>query len=209
MGATPLSASPLAPAPGVARDRTFAWFGLAYFLLNFGQGVFPPLLPAVMDGLGLGFATAGLLGSAFGLARLVTDVPAGLVVERRGAAGVLHAGIGCLLAGTLLSAAATALPAMLAARALVGAGSGMTIVVSILFIMRRGPAAERTRRGNLYEVAVIGGTAASAWLGGAVAAHVRLMNPVATHTLVPVYVAAVCWAGLALRDRRVLSLFVR
>ena len=171
MGAAPLSASPLAPASGAARDRTFAWFGLAYFLLNFGQGVFPPLLPAVMDGLGLGFATAGLLGSAFGLARLVTDVPAGLVVERRGAAGVLHAGIGCLLAGTLLSAAAPALPAMLAARALVGAGSGMTIVVSILFIMRRGPAAERTRRGNLYEVAVIGGTAASAWLGGAVAAR--------------------------------------
>jgi MFS family permease len=38
--------------------------------------------------------------------------------------------------------------------------------------MRRGPAGERTRRGNFYEVAVIGGTAASAWLGGAVAARV-------------------------------------
>jgi MFS family permease len=153
------------------RDATFAWFWLLYFLLNFGQGVFPPLLPQIMDGLGLGFATAGLLGSAFGVSRFLTDVPAGMLVERRGAAGALHAGIGCLLAGTALSAWAPTLPAMLLARGLVGVGSGLTIVVSILFLMARGPAGERTRRGNLYEVAVIGGTATSAWLGGAVAAR--------------------------------------
>jgi MFS family permease len=153
------------------RDPVFAWFWLLYFLLNFGQGVFPPLLPQIMEGLGLGFATAGLLGSAFGVARLVTDVPAGMLVERRGAAGALHVGIGCLLAGTALSAWAPTLPAMLLARGLVGVGSGLTIVVSILFLMARGPAGERTRRGNLYEVAVIGGTATSSWLGGAVAAR--------------------------------------
>jgi MFS family permease len=155
----------------LARDRAFRWFWVLYFLLNFGQGVFPPLLPEIMTGLGLTYATAGLLGTAFGVARFATDVPAGLLVERRGAAGVLHAGIGCLLAGTALSAVATRLPAILAARALVGVGSGMSIVISILFLMRRGPASQRTRRGNLYEVAVIGGTAASAWLGGALAAR--------------------------------------
>jgi MFS family permease len=153
-------------------DPTFVWFWLLFFLLNFGQGVFPPLLPQVMDGLGLSFAGAGLLGTAFGLARFVTDVPVGMLVERRGAPGVLHAGIGCLLAGTALSAWAPSFPAMLLARGLVGVGSGMTIVVSILFLMARGPAGARTRRGNLYEVAVIGGTATSAWVGGAVAARV-------------------------------------
>jgi MFS family permease len=154
---------------GSPADPTFAWFWLLYFLLNFGQGVFPPLLPQVMDGLGLSFATAGLLGTAFGIARFLTDVPAGMLVERRGAAGTLHAGIACLLGGTALSAWAPSLPVMLLARGLVGMGSGLTIVVSILFLMARGPAGERTRRANLYEVAVIGGTAASAWAGGAVA----------------------------------------
>lgn len=147
-------------------DGVFAWFVVVYLLLNFGQGVFPPLLPQVMDGLRLEFATVGLMGSAFGLARFVTDLPAGVLVERRGPLAVLHMGAGCLLAGTLLSAWAPSLPAMMAARALVGAGSGLTIVVSILFIMRRGPAASRTRRGNVYEIGVVGGTALSAWLGG-------------------------------------------
>jgi MFS family permease len=159
------------PSGRAERDATFGWFWAVYFLLNFGQGVFPPLLPQVMDGLHLSFAAAGLLGTAFGLARLVTDVPAGMLIERRGAAGALHGGIACLLVGTALSALATTPAGMYLARGIVGAGSGLSIVVSILFLMRRGPAALRTRRGNLYEVAVIGGTATSAWLGGAVAAR--------------------------------------
>jgi MFS family permease len=152
-------------------DAAFAWFTVAYGLLNFGQGVFPPLLPQVMDGLGLQFATVGLLGSAFGLARFVTDLPAGLMTERQGPLFVLHLGIASLLAGTLLSAWAPSLPLMMVARALVGVGSSLTIVVSILFVMRRGPAASRTRRGNVYEIGVIGGTGLSAWLGGHAAAR--------------------------------------
>jgi MFS family permease len=38
-------------------------------------------------------------------------------------------------------------------------------------LMRRGPAASRTRRGNVYEIGVIGGTALSAWLGGRAASR--------------------------------------
>ena len=165
-------AAPVTAAPAArAWDGAFAWFTLTYGLLNFGQGVFPPLLPQIMDGLGLQFATVGLLGSAFGLARFVTDLPAGLVADRRGPLPALHAGIACLLGGTLLSAWASSFQVMLVARALVGVGSGLAIVVSILFVMRRGPAASRTRRGNVYEIGVIGGTGLSAWLGGHAAAQ--------------------------------------
>lgn len=41
------------------------------------------------------------------------------------------------------------------------------------------------------------------YLGGAIATHVRVGNPLASHTLFPIYVAALLWAGLWLRDRRV------
>ena len=39
-------------------------------------------------------------------------------------------------------------------------------------------------------------------LGGAVATHVRVGSPLATHVLFPVYVAAFVWGGLALRHPR-------
>lgn len=44
------------------------------------------------------------------------------------------------------------------------------------------------------------------YLGGAIATHARVGNPLASHTLFPIYVAALLWGGLWLRDRRVRGL---
>jgi hypothetical protein len=44
------------------------------------------------------------------------------------------------------------------------------------------------------------------YLGGAVATHVRIGNPLFSHILFPTYVAALLWLGLWLRDRRLRAL---
>ena len=44
------------------------------------------------------------------------------------------------------------------------------------------------------------------YLGGAVATHVRVGNPLFSHTLFPVYVAVLLWLGLWLRDNRLRAL---
>ena len=44
------------------------------------------------------------------------------------------------------------------------------------------------------------------YLGGAVATHLRLDNPLFSHILFPTYVAALLWGGLYLRDARVRAL---
>jgi DoxX-like protein len=45
------------------------------------------------------------------------------------------------------------------------------------------------------------------YLGGAVATHVRVGNPLLTHTLFPIYVGVFIWGGLLLRDARLQRLF--
>ena len=45
------------------------------------------------------------------------------------------------------------------------------------------------------------------YLGGAVATHVRVGNPLASHILFPIYVAIFLWGGLWLRQPRVRALF--
>jgi hypothetical protein len=57
--------------------------------------------------------------------------------------------------------------------------------------------------------AVLGAVLLTGYLGGAVATHVRAGNPWASHILFPVYVAALIWGGLYLRDRRVRALIGR
>ena len=44
------------------------------------------------------------------------------------------------------------------------------------------------------------------YLGGAIATHLRVDNPLFSHTLFPIYVAAFIWGGLYLRDPRVRAL---
>ena len=49
---------------------------------------------------------------------------------------------------------------------------------------------------------VLGALLLTAYLGGAVATHLRVENPLFSHTLFPIYVALFVWGGLVLRDAR-------
>jgi hypothetical protein len=54
--------------------------------------------------------------------------------------------------------------------------------------------------------AIIGAVLWTGYLGGAVATHYRMGDPLFSHVLAPVYMATILWAGLWLRDRRVSAL---
>lgn len=53
---------------------------------------------------------------------------------------------------------------------------------------------------------VLGAILLTGFLGGAVATHVRVGNPLFSHTLFPTYVALMLWGGLYLRDDRLRAL---
>ena len=58
------------------------------------------------------------------------------------------------------------------------------------------------------KTSILGAIYLAAYLGGAVATHFRLGNPLTTHVLFPVYVAVFLWGGLALRSPRLLTLLM-
>jgi hypothetical protein len=57
------------------------------------------------------------------------------------------------------------------------------------------------------QTSFVGAVLLTAYLGGAVATHMRVGSPLFTHVLVPTYVAAFVWGGLFLRDPRLRALF--
>jgi hypothetical protein len=61
----------------------------------------------------------------------------------------------------------------------------------------------------LPRTSALGALLLTGYLGGAVATHLRVGNPLASHTLFPIYVAVFLWAGLALRDDRIRGLLPR
>jgi hypothetical protein len=54
--------------------------------------------------------------------------------------------------------------------------------------------------------AILGAVLLTGYLGGAIATHLRLENPLFSHILFPVYVALFVWGGLFLREARLRAL---
>jgi ABC-type transport system involved in cytochrome c biogenesis permease component len=57
--------------------------------------------------------------------------------------------------------------------------------------------------------AVLGAVLLTGYLGGAVATHVRVGDPLMSHVLFPIYFGVLIWGGLYLRDLRVHALIAR
>jgi hypothetical protein len=58
----------------------------------------------------------------------------------------------------------------------------------------------------LPRTAVLGAILLTAFLGGAVASHLRLADPLFSHVLFGVYIGVIAWAWLYLRDSRLRAL---
>lgn len=58
----------------------------------------------------------------------------------------------------------------------------------------------------LPRTAVLGAILLTAYMGGAISTHVRIGNPLFSHTLFGVYLGVIVWGGLYLRDARVRAL---
>ncbi len=69
----------------------------------------------------------------------------------------------------------------------------LLLVCTILYVMPR--------------TATLGGILVTGYLGGAIATHLRLGNPLFSHTLFGVYIGIAMWIGLYLRDARLRALF--
>ena len=114
-------------------------------------------------------------------------------------AGFVCGGLAALF--LLLDAAAKVLSAQPAVDGTVALGwpAGLVVVLGVLelacVVAYVGP-----------RTAVLGAILLTGYLGGAVATHVRMSNPLASHVLFPVYIALLVWGGLVLRDARLRAL---
>jgi hypothetical protein len=54
---------------------------------------------------------------------------------------------------------------------------------------------------------ILGAVLLTGYLGGAIASHVRVDNPLFSHTLFPVYIGIMMWGGIWLREERLRNIF--
>ncbi len=95
----------------------------ATFLVMAGQGVVSPVIPLYAKDFGVSAAAVGLTLTVFALARLIVNVPAGMIADRFGRRVLLVGGPMITSVGMIGSGLADSIGELLLWRFVAGAGS--------------------------------------------------------------------------------------
>ncbi len=117
-------------APGAAAV-VFLSFAFAYFFSALLRAVTATLAPVFSQELGLRAADLGLLGGAYFFGFAAMQLPLGRALDRYGPRRTLLALLAVAVLGCAAFASATSLPAMIAARALIGAGVAACLMAAL------------------------------------------------------------------------------
>ena len=146
-------------------------------LVMAGQGVIGPVLPLFARELGVSTSSIGLTLSAFGLARLLLNVPLGLLSDRRGRRLLLVGGPLVTAIGMIGSGTATDLIQLLVWRFIAGAGSAMYMTGAVIYLIDISTRENRARFIGTNQGALLLGVSIGPGIGGLIAELFGLRAP--------------------------------
>ncbi len=143
-----------------------AWIILAVLLLfsiaaPLNQFKVPPIMPLLMDALGLSVSGAGLLMSVYAVTGLILALPAGFILQRVGfrVTGLIAGG--SIVLGGILGALSQSTGSLLASRVIEGAGTSFMAVLAPALIAQWFAASKRGTAMGIWSAWVPLGTAAT------------------------------------------------
>ncbi|HET7030019.1 MAG TPA: MFS transporter [Candidatus Limnocylindrales bacterium] len=140
--------------------------GIALFFAIAATNILTPLLPNVQGEFGISIATAGLVVSTYGFARLLTDLPSGVILDRIGERRLAFAGVVLLAAGSAVGALAPSVEWLILARVTSGLGSGLITTVTLTALSWTAGPANRGQVMSVFQLANNTGIATYPLLGG-------------------------------------------
>lgn len=165
----------------------------ATFLVMAGQGVVSPVLPLYAKDFGVSATMVGLTLTVFALARLIVNVPAGMVADRFGRRVLLVGGPIVTSIGMFGSGLAGDIWTLLAWRFVAGAGSALYMSGALIYLIDIAPPERRARYVAINQWALSVGVAVGPGVGGLVADRYGLDIPFfvvgATAILTAIYAA--------------------
>ncbi|MSQ22768.1 MAG: MFS transporter [Dehalococcoidia bacterium] len=139
---------------------------LSTMLMTMGMGIVVPILPLLVKSYGLAAVMVGFAVSAFALARVFTNVPAGVLTRLCGARFVLVLGALLSVVGNFMVGLIPSYMALVAFRFVAGAGSALFITASVIFVAEVSTPQNRGRLMTIYQAAFLLGISLGPALGG-------------------------------------------
>ncbi|MEM9464708.1 MAG: MFS transporter [Actinomycetota bacterium] len=149
----------------------------ATFLVMAGQGVVSPVIPLYAKDFGVSAATVGLTLTVFALARLIVNVPAGIIADRYGRRILLIGGPIITSIGMFGSGLSDSIGELLVWRFVAGAGSAFYMSGAMIYLIDIAAPEQRTRYVAVNQWALTLGFALGPGVGGLLGATYSLATP--------------------------------
>ncbi len=149
----------------------------ATFLVMAGQSVVSPVLPLYAKDFGVSATMVGLTLTVFALARLIVNVPAGMIADRYGRRVLLVGGPIVTSIGMFGSGYADDIWTLLVWRFVAGAGSALYMSAALIYLIDIAPPEKRARYVATNQWALSFGVAIGPGIGGLVADRYGLSVP--------------------------------
>ena len=172
---------------------------LSTMLITMGQGIVAPILPLLVKSFGLTTAMVGIAVSAFALARVFSNIPAGMLTRVRGARDVLVLGAIFSAVGNLLVGLVPTYEGIVAFRFVAGIGSAMYITAAVVFVAEVSTPRNRGRLMTIYQASFLLGLTLGPSVGGVTASLFGLFAPF--YVVAVVSVGAAVWANTKIPAR--------
>lgn len=176
----------------------------ATFLVMAGQGVVSPILPLYANEFGVSATMVGLTLTVFAFARLILNVPAGIIADRYGRRVLLVGGPLLTAVGMFGSGQADGIWVLLAWRFVAGAGSAFYMSGAMTYLIDIAPPEKRTRYVATNQWALSVGVALGPGVGGVIADSYSLSTPFTVVAVLAVLTAI--YAAVRLPETRDLAL---
>ena len=170
----------------------------ATFMVMAGQGVVGPVLPLYARDFGVSTTVVGLTLTVFALARLILNVPAGLIADRFGRRILLVGGPILTSIGMFGSGFANDISSLLMWRFVAGAGSAFYMSGALIYLIDIAPVNRRARYVATNQWALSVGVALGPGVGGLVAERWGLAAPF--HVVGVIGVASAIYAAFRLPE---------
>jgi DHA1 family multidrug resistance protein-like MFS transporter len=146
-------------------------------LVILGVSIISPVLPQYALSFNIPVSLTGWAVSAFAMARMVTDVPAGVLADRYGRKGNMLIGLFLIVGASIVAGTARSYGWLIFGRIVEGLGSAMYITSTTTWVAQISSGEHRGRIMALYSGIIMAGTSFGPSIGGFAAAHFGLNAP--------------------------------
>ncbi len=147
------------------------------FLVLLGLTILTPALPFYAEELGADEFMVGLLISGYALARVLLDLPAGVLGDRKGQKRIMGYGLILIATSSTVAGFAFSYWVLLAVRVAEGVGSALYVTSSVALLAKVVPPSKRGQYMSYYVSALLLGGISGPAVGGYVARYLGLNWP--------------------------------